>query len=79
MQQVVGGIQRVSRVMENIRDTSIEQSSGIEQVNLAVVTMDKMTQQNVSLVRQEAAATNALKEQAANLVLAVDVFKLSAN
>ena len=40
--------------------SSEEQASGIEQVNKAVMQMDKMTQNNGALVQQAAAASQAM-------------------
>ncbi|MDO9467023.1 MAG: hypothetical protein Q7J36_06960, partial [Thiobacillus sp.] len=53
------------------------QSSGIEQVNQAVVQMDDATQQNAALVEEAAAAAESMQNQAARLAEAVSVFKLS--
>jgi len=62
--------------MGDISDASREQSSGIEQVSLAVSQMDEVTQQNAALVEEAAAAAESLEEQAGNLAQAVAVFKL---
>ena len=76
MDEIVGSIKRVTDVMGEISAASIEQSSGIEQVNQAVTQMDEVTQQNAALVEEAAAAAEALEEQAQNLWQAVSVFKL---
>ncbi|MBI1773229.1 MAG: hypothetical protein HYR68_12955, partial [Burkholderiales bacterium] len=55
---------------------SQEQSSGIEQVNHAIVDMDNMTQQNAALVEQASAAAQAMNEQAASLAQVVNIFKV---
>ncbi|MDP3585459.1 MAG: hypothetical protein Q8R61_10065, partial [Thiobacillus sp.] len=60
-----------------IAAASQEQSSGIEQVNQAVVQMDDATQQNAALVEEAAAAAESLQSQAAKLAEAVSVFRLS--
>ncbi len=78
MDEVVGSIQRVARIMGDISNASREQSSGIEQVSLAVSQMDEVTQQNAALVEQAAAAAESLEEQAENLSSAVAVFRLNA-
>jgi methyl-accepting chemotaxis protein-1 (serine sensor receptor) len=54
-----------------------EQSRGIDQVGQAVAEMDRVTQQNASLVEESAAAAAALEEQAARLNEAVAVFKIA--
>lgn len=78
MEEVVGSIQRVARIMGDISNASREQSSGIEQVSLAVSQMDEVTQQNAALVEEAAAAAESLEEQAENLASAVAVFRMSA-
>jgi methyl-accepting chemotaxis protein len=62
--------------MGEITAASSEQSTGIEEVNKAIVQMDEVTQQNAALVEQAAAAASALQEQAANLAGVVSVFRL---
>lgn len=52
------------------------QSRGIDQVGLAVAEMDRVTQQNASLVEESAAAAAALEEQASRLTQAVAVFRI---
>jgi methyl-accepting chemotaxis protein len=76
MTEVVGSVKRVTDVVTEITAAGNEQSSGIEQVNEAIVQMDKVTQQNAALVEQAAAAAALLKEQAAKLTHTVDVFKI---
>lgn len=77
MAEVVASIKRVAQIMSDISDASREQSSGIEQVGLAVGQMDEMTQQNAALVEQAAAAAESLEEQATNLMRSVSVFVLA--
>ncbi|WP_420476533.1 methyl-accepting chemotaxis protein [Noviherbaspirillum sp. ST9] len=76
MNEVVTSIRRVSDIVAEIAAASREQSSGIEQVNEAIIQMDNVTQQNASLVEQEAAAAEALRELAQNLAHTVSVFRL---
>src|SRR5690606_30945736 len=65
-------------IMGEIASASDEQSRGIDQVALAVTEMDRVTQQNASLVQQSAAAAAALEEQASRLTMAVSAFRLAA-
>jgi methyl-accepting chemotaxis protein len=76
MAAVVASVQRVSDVVAEISSASGEQSTGIEEVNKAIVQMDEVTQQNAALVEEAAAAAGALQEQAANLAGVVSVFRL---
>ena len=76
MDEIVTSVQHVADIMSEITAASQEQSSGIEQVNLAITQMDEMTQQNAALVEQAAAAAESMEEQAVELARAVSVFQL---
>lgn len=67
MEEIVSAIRGVTVIMSEIRTASVEQTSGIEQVNQAIGQMDEVTQQNAALVEQAAAAAESLEEQAQNL------------
>jgi methyl-accepting chemotaxis protein len=75
MTEIVDAIARVSSIMSEIAAAAIEQSTGIDQVNLAVAQMDEVTQQNAALVEQAAAAASSLEDQARRLSSAVAVFR----
>ena len=76
MEEIVTSIRRVTDIMSEITAASVEQSAGIEQVNLAITQMDEVTQQNAALVEEAAAAAESLEEQAQNLSASVATFKL---
>jgi methyl-accepting chemotaxis protein-1 (serine sensor receptor) len=78
MQQVIVSVKQVADIMGEIAAAGIEQSAGIDQINLAVVEMDHVTQQNAALVEESAAAAASLQEQAAAMVKAMSVFSLPA-
>jgi len=78
MDEIVKSVQHVADIMSEITAASMEQSSGIEQVNLAITQMDEMTQQNAALVEQAAAAAESMEEQAMALTQAVSIFNLPA-
>jgi hypothetical protein len=65
--------------MADIAAASQEQSAGIEQVNQAVMQMDRVTQQNAALVEEAAAAAESMREQASGLTRAVAVFRISGH
>jgi methyl-accepting chemotaxis protein-2 (aspartate sensor receptor) len=77
MRNVSESISRVTQMMAEISASSLEQSTGIEQVNQAVVQMDEMTQQNAALVEEAAAAAASLHQQTQQLKAAVSVFEIS--
>lgn len=64
-------------IMLEIAAASDEQSRGIVQVSQAISEMDKVTQQNASLVEEASAAAASLEEQAARLTEAVGTFRLN--
>jgi methyl-accepting chemotaxis protein len=76
MQEIVISVQRVSDIISEISAASQEQSAGIDQVNVAVASMDEVTQQNAALVEEAAAAAESLTEQADELMNAVSVFTI---
>jgi methyl-accepting chemotaxis protein len=77
MSEIVAQVKRVTDLIGEITSATLEQSSGIGQVNQAVTHLDQMTQQNAALVEQSAAAAQSLKDQADRLATAVAIFKLS--
>ena len=77
IQGVVEQVRRVTELVTCIADASLEQSSGIGQINQSVTSLDHMTQQNAALVEQSTASAESLRAQAARLVDAIGVFKLS--
>ena len=76
MTEIVASVARVTDIMGEITVASKEQTTGIEQVNLAIAQMDGVTQQNAALVEESAAAAAALQEQAVSLAQMVSIFKL---
>ncbi|WP_284700241.1 methyl-accepting chemotaxis protein [Leeia speluncae] len=77
MDEVVTSVKRVTDIMSEIASASVEQSTGIEQVNTTITQMDDVTQQNAALVEEAAAAAESLEEQAQSLAMAVAAFRLS--
>ncbi|MEO5933566.1 MAG: methyl-accepting chemotaxis protein [Duganella sp.] len=79
MQGIVESIRSVTDIMGEISAANQEQTSGIEQINQAIVQMDDTTQKNAALVEEAAAASQALQEQATRLAEVVSVFRTSEN
>ena len=77
MARVVSSVQEVQTLIQEITHATTEQSNGISQVNVAVAELDRMTQQNASLVEESAAAAENLREQALSLADSVNRFKLA--
>jgi methyl-accepting chemotaxis protein len=77
MKEVETSIVAVVNIVHEIASAAGEQSSGIEEVNLAVSQIDAVTQHNAALVEEAAAAAGALHEQATRLHAAVDYFRVA--
>jgi methyl-accepting chemotaxis protein len=67
LEEIVSAVKKVTDIVAEIAAASREQSTGIEQVNKAVMQMDQTTQQNAALVEEAAAASQAIVEQAQSL------------
>jgi methyl-accepting chemotaxis protein len=78
MQEIVGASQRVNQLLAEVSHGAREQSQGIAQIGAAVQDLDRMTQQNATLVEQTAAASGAMKSQAEALAAQVARFRLPA-
>src|SRR5450830_467013 len=76
MEDILASVKKVNDVISEITAATGEQSTGIEQVNRAIIEMDNATQQNAALVEQAAAAAAAMEEQARHLMAAVSIFDL---
>jgi methyl-accepting chemotaxis protein len=76
MAEIVQAVKSVTDIMSAIASASLQQGSGIGQVNEAVAQMDKVTQQNAALVEEIAASAKALEDHALGLVESVAVFTL---
>jgi methyl-accepting chemotaxis protein len=64
LNEIVESIKQVAAIVSDIANASIEQSTGIEQVNRALNQMDEVTQQNSALVEENAATAKTLEQQA---------------
>lgn len=69
-------IDKTAGIMKDISVTAVEQQSGVEQVNKAVIDMDMLTQQNAALVEEATAASETLKDKANTLAEMMIFFKL---
>ncbi len=75
MDEIAEEIMRMTKIMREISQASHEQSSGIEQISIAVSQMDEAAQQNAALVEESAAATRSLEAQSQHLVGAIASFR----
>ena len=73
---VVPNIVKTADLVQEINAASMEQSSGINQINDAMRQLDKATQQNAASAEELAATSEELNAQASQLQHAVAFFKL---
>jgi methyl-accepting chemotaxis protein len=79
MEDVVGSIARVADIMAGINAANRQQAQDIGLIHQAVAEMNDVTQQNAVLVRQAAAASASLREQAGQLKQVVGVFHVDGS
>jgi methyl-accepting chemotaxis protein len=77
LQAIVGEVQEINRNVNAIVESAQEQSSGLQQINTAVNTMDQDTQKNAAMVEEQTAASHGLARDAASLNALLSQFKLS--
>ncbi len=65
--RIVDGINQVSQLAQQISDASSDQAEGVNQINIAVQEMDKVTQANAAVSEQSSAASEELSGQAREL------------
>ena len=62
LEEIVRAVEAVTERVGQIANASREQSAGIDEVNRAITSMDQMTQQNASLVQEDARRAQRLEE-----------------
>jgi methyl-accepting chemotaxis protein len=67
LEGIVSGIGKTSQLVSEIAAASAEQTQGIEQINMAVSQMDKVTQQNAAGAEESASASEELRSQAGRM------------
>ena len=74
---IVHSVERFVTTIDEISHAAREQSSGIGQVNTAIASLDRATQENSALVEESNAAAESLKDQARALNQTMSVFRLA--
>ena len=73
---MVGNVEEMDVILQEIRQASHEQTQGISQINSAIGLIDSTTQQNSALVEESVAAAASLNDQAMHLKALVKVFRV---
>ena len=76
MREIVGSVEQVVGIMDQIAAASGAQHEGITGLNHAIAEIDAVTRTNAALVAEAAAATTDMQEQAHKLWAAVSTFRL---
>ncbi|HEU4627551.1 MAG TPA: methyl-accepting chemotaxis protein [Steroidobacteraceae bacterium] len=77
--EIVAAVRKVTDIVAEIAAACREQSSGIEQVNKAIMKMDQATQENAALVEEAAAASEAIVGQAHTLSEMIARYKVASS
>ncbi|AMM16626.1 MAG: hypothetical protein M3O74_21150 [Pseudomonadota bacterium] len=64
IQSDIASIRGMDVIINELAGASAQRRDGIEQINVAIAQLDRVTQQNAALVEEAAAASASLKEQA---------------
>ena len=75
LREIVSRVGEVNSVVAEIAVSAEAQAAHLQQVNLSVGEMDRMTQQNAAMVEQSTAATRSLAEEADCLMKLVSQFR----
>jgi methyl-accepting chemotaxis protein len=76
LERILDQIADISGVVNTIASGAHEQSTGLQQVNVAVNQMDQVTQQNAAMVEQSTAAAHALADHAQELSRLISGFRI---
>ncbi|WP_313196846.1 methyl-accepting chemotaxis protein [Rhizobium sp.] len=77
LEMIVAEVQEINRHVAAIVESAQEQSSGLQQINTAVNTMDQDTQKNAAMVEEQTAASHGLARDVASLNALLAQFRLS--
>jgi methyl-accepting chemotaxis protein len=77
LNEIVGGVSKVTDIVAEISASAKEQSAGIDQVNRAVNDMNKVTQQNAANSEESSSAASELSSQSEELAAMIGGFQLA--
>ena len=79
LDQMVPSINKTSDLVQEISAASVEQSTGVSQINQAMNQLSQVTQQNASCSEELAATAEEMSSQAEQLQLAMEFFTLEVH
>ncbi|WP_414849717.1 methyl-accepting chemotaxis protein [Kosakonia quasisacchari] len=78
MHDIVSGASVVSKLMDEIAVTTLQQEKGISQITIALAELEKVTQSNVTVVDELAGSSDVLQHQVEGLLQRIGKFRLAA-
>ena len=79
LERIMAQVADVNAVIAGIAAGAHEQSTGLDEVNVALSRMDQVTQQNAAMVQQSTATSRSLSQQTMELSRLVDQFEVDDN
>jgi len=79
LDRIMAQVADVNAVIAGIAAGAREQSTGLDEVNVALGRMDQVTQQNAAMVQQSTATSRSLSQQTMELSRLVDQFEIDDN
>jgi methyl-accepting chemotaxis protein len=77
LQSIVDRVSNISRLVSEIADGATEQATGLNETNIGITELDKVTQQNAAMVEESTAASHLLRSDAGKLSELVAHFNVS--
>ncbi|MBP9752623.1 MAG: cache domain-containing protein [Proteobacteria bacterium] len=74
LNEIVDAAKEVANLIEDIATASAEQTSNLEQINLAISEMDHMTQANAAFVEKNTSSADGLNQKADDLTIMMKFF-----
>ena len=79
LERIMAQVADVNAVIAGIAAGAREQSTGLDEVNIAIGRMDQVTQQNAAMVQQSTATSRSLSHETMELSRLVDQFEIDEN
>ena len=77
LEEIVKSVKSVATIVADIATASVEQASGLDQVNKALTQMDGLTQRNSAFVEENAATAKTLEQNAKAMAGRIAAFRLT--
>jgi methyl-accepting chemotaxis protein len=79
LDEIAEKVAAINEHIASIATASQEQSTGLQEINIAVGQMDQMTQQNAAMVEESTAVTHRLSGETASLAELISQFRISGD